>query len=216
MIRRSEEGPFRGSALVDARGKSVSMIDPINQSMVRRSSEIDGASLDRMAEEITPGARRRLCLVTLILGSAALVTLGLMALNSRTAGTLNWTELADNLADPAYFSIGAYLMFVLPWTILAEKRKRKHKTFAVLLKHRRCPHCGYSLQGLAVDPVDGATVCPECACAWKLDDPLIERMCAGSCGCALRNSRHRVMIIVLALLLAVLLGLGVMLYYGIT
>ncbi|MHC4130085.1 MAG: hypothetical protein ACYSUA_18360 [Planctomycetota bacterium] len=42
---------------------------------------------------------------------------------------------------------------------------------AVLIKFRRCPHCGYSLRGLPVDPADGATVCPECACAWRLDDP---------------------------------------------
>jgi hypothetical protein len=40
-----------------------------------------------------------------------------------------------------------------------------------MIRFRRCPHCGYSLQGLPVDPADGATVCPECACAWRLDDP---------------------------------------------
>jgi transcription initiation factor TFIIIB Brf1 subunit/transcription initiation factor TFIIB len=37
-----------------------------------------------------------------------------------------------------------------------------------MLKHLRCPHCGYDLRGLAADPEDGATVCPECGCAWRL------------------------------------------------
>jgi transcription initiation factor TFIIIB Brf1 subunit/transcription initiation factor TFIIB len=37
-----------------------------------------------------------------------------------------------------------------------------------MLKHRRCPHCGYDIRGLPVDPQDGATVCPECGCAWEL------------------------------------------------
>jgi hypothetical protein len=38
-----------------------------------------------------------------------------------------------------------------------------------MLKHRRCPHCGYDLRLLPIDSNDGATVCPECGCAWSLD-----------------------------------------------
>jgi hypothetical protein len=37
-----------------------------------------------------------------------------------------------------------------------------------MLKYRRCPHCGYDIRGLPADPEDGATVCPECGCAWRL------------------------------------------------
>ena len=37
-----------------------------------------------------------------------------------------------------------------------------------MLQHRRCPHCGYDLRLLPDDCSDGATVCPECGCAWKL------------------------------------------------
>ena len=33
----------------------------------------------------------------------------------------------------------------------------------------RCPHCGYDIRGLPTDPEDGATICPECGCAWQLD-----------------------------------------------
>ena len=49
------------------------------------------------------------------------------------------------------------------------KRSRYEKTAAAMLKHFRCPHCGYNLHGLAPDGTDGATVCPECGCAWNVD-----------------------------------------------
>jgi hypothetical protein len=33
-----------------------------------------------------------------------------------------------------------------------------------------CASYGYDLRLLPTDPVAGVTVCPECGCAWKLDD----------------------------------------------
>jgi hypothetical protein len=45
----------------------------------------------------------------------------------------------------------------------------------VMLQHRRCPHCGYDLRDLPVDGADGATVCPECGCAWRLSDETAKR-----------------------------------------
>jgi hypothetical protein len=39
-----------------------------------------------------------------------------------------------------------------------------------MLKHRRCPHCGYDLSNLPTDPEDGVTGCPECGCAWMLEE----------------------------------------------
>ncbi len=41
---------------------------------------------------------------------------------------------------------------------------------SVMLEHRHCPHCGYDIRELPTDSSDGATVCPECGCAWMLDD----------------------------------------------
>ena len=38
----------------------------------------------------------------------------------------------------------------------------------VMLAQRRCPHCGYDLRLLPVDPEDAATIRPECGSAWKL------------------------------------------------
>jgi ribosomal protein L32 len=38
----------------------------------------------------------------------------------------------------------------------------------VLLAHRVCAHCGYSLAD-AAEEADGCVVCPECGGAWRLD-----------------------------------------------
>jgi hypothetical protein len=50
------------------------------------------------------------------------------------------------------------------------KRSRFAHVAAAMLKHLRCPHCGYHLRGLPADPDDGATICPECGCAWQLSE----------------------------------------------
>jgi hypothetical protein len=50
----------------------------------------------------------------------------------------------------------------------AGRRGRAKRIGELMLKHRRCPHCGYDVHGLTADPADGATICPECGCAWML------------------------------------------------
>ena len=50
------------------------------------------------------------------------------------------------------------------------KWSRFGKIAAAMLKYLRCPHCGYDLRLLPADPAAGATVCPECGCAWQLVD----------------------------------------------
>ena len=54
------------------------------------------------------------------------------------------------------------------WLVSARVRFTRIRN--IILKYSRCPHCGYDLRMLRVDPEDGATVCPECGCAWKLGD----------------------------------------------
>ena len=48
------------------------------------------------------------------------------------------------------------------------RRARFRRVCDVMLKHLRCPHCGYDLRLLPVDPADSATVCPECGCGGQL------------------------------------------------
>lgn len=65
---------------------------------------------------------------------------------------------------PVFIGVGAGLFFT--WLMASQIRSRR--TQAVMLKHRRCPHCGYDIRGLPTDPDDGATICPECGCACQL------------------------------------------------
>jgi hypothetical protein len=51
---------------------------------------------------------------------------------------------------------------------MVAKAARYNRIRSVMLRHRRCPHCGYDLRMLPTDPEDEATVCPECGCAWRL------------------------------------------------
>jgi len=67
--------------------------------------------------------------------------------------------------------VGAFAtVWAVPLVLWAMGRSvRSGRITDVMLDHRRCPHCGYDMRDLPVDPADGATICPECGCAWKLD-----------------------------------------------
>jgi len=65
--------------------------------------------------------------------------------------------------------LSASLTFLYLLWIIA-RRIRSRRVVEIMLEYLRCPHCGYDLRMLLADPQDGATVCPECGCAWKLGD----------------------------------------------
>ena len=67
-------------------------------------------------------------------------------------------------ANLAVFALGA----VRFWQS-AHRARAKH-VCAIMLAHLRCPCCGYDIRGLPTAPEDGATICPECGCAWKLHE----------------------------------------------
>jgi|GEM_PF-823656 len=62
----------------------------------------------------------------------------------------------------AVFALGA----VKFWQ--SARRARAKHVCEIMLAHLRCPYCGYDIRGLPVDPSDGATICPECGCAWRI------------------------------------------------
>ncbi len=78
--------------------------------------------------------------------------------------------IISGLQDAPYAKLsGLFYPCFCPWVIcFAIKRKRFDNVTEAMLKYSRCPHCGYDLRMLPVDPEDGATVCPECGCAWEL------------------------------------------------
>jgi hypothetical protein len=157
----------------DARGRVVKVLDPLRMYAMHQHRLIDEASLAQIAESIQPGARRMLRIILpLALGAVLLAPLGLL-LEVILEGGSAWNDLLSTITNPVL--IGAVFVpcllggVVVPW--MAQRKTRTKRNRAALLLHKRCPHCGYDLQTLAVDPRDGATVCPECSCAWRLDEP---------------------------------------------
>jgi hypothetical protein len=167
--------PEPGRRTRDARGRSVSTLDPLRLHVLGRGDVIDTEALERIAEEIEPGARSRRRLTRLglfvFLPVIFLLTFGGIALDVYIEGRPAWDDLVSTVTNPAMIGPAVACLFsgvYLP--LFASRQARSRRTIAAMLKHRVCPHCGYGLVGLPVDPADGATVCPECACAWRLDD----------------------------------------------
>lgn len=166
--------PEHGRRIRDARGRSVRTLDPLRLHLLGRGDVIDAEALERIAEEIEPGARgrRRLTRIVLLvfLPAVVLLTFGGIALDIWIEGKAAWDDLISTLTNPAMIGPAVACLFsgvYFPW--IASRQASSRQAVAAMLKHRTCPHCGYGLVGVPVDPSDGATVCPECASAWDLD-----------------------------------------------
>ncbi|MHC5008168.1 MAG: TFIIB-type zinc ribbon-containing protein [Planctomycetota bacterium] len=150
----------RTSHTKDARGRRVTQLDPVALQLLRRQEPVDAATLDAITSEkgvrITAVERGAMILSIVLL----LALLGVIA--SLLVRGQPWGGVLRRLGPTTY-------LFVWPFIVWGGmKRRRWGKIPAAMLKHFRCPHCGYDLRGLPADPEDGATVCPECGCAWRL------------------------------------------------
>ena len=95
--------------------------------------------------------------VVVIGGIAAIVSI---------EGAPAWQDLVGTLTNPA---IIACVLGGAVAPILIARQERLGRLRAIMLRHRRCPHCGYGLRGLPTDD-DGLTTCPECASIWRIDE----------------------------------------------
>jgi hypothetical protein len=130
--------------------------------LLRRRNGIPPGVLDRVAAEIRrqmPWAPRVLRWMGL-LGLAGLCAASVHAVPSLVRGRIGWVSLACNTVPFAAMSLGLLAVWV------RGRREGNRLIARVLLAYRRCPHCGYDIRALPEDPADGATVCPECGCAW--------------------------------------------------
>lgn len=149
-----------GGRIKDARDRRVTQLDPVALYLLRQHHVIDAESLHAIAEEkgvrITAG--ERFALLGGLCGALVVISLFTHAL------------LTGDIRDASGAKMAGLLWLCsIPWIIwFAIKRKRFSAIAAAMLKHCHCPHCGYDLRMLPVDPADGATVCPECGCAWRL------------------------------------------------
>jgi hypothetical protein len=146
----------------DARGRRVTQLDPVAMHLLRRHDVIEADVLRAIASE--PGvritARER---ASLIVGIAVMLLIGGLFITELVLG---------GLADAPYAKHASLAFFALmPWVFwFSIKHARFGKVAAAMLKYGRCPHCGYDLENLPVNGRDGAVVCPECGCAWKVKE----------------------------------------------
>jgi len=148
----------------DQRGRKVTQLDPVAMHLLRQHAVIDADVLRAIASErgvrIKPGER------------AALI--GGICVALAVTSLITHALITGDIRDAPYAKSAGFLYLLsIPWIIwFGIKRKRFSHVAAAMLKHLRCPHCGYDIRNLPIDPVDGATVCPECGCAWKVDNSI--------------------------------------------
>jgi hypothetical protein len=157
----TEPAKLRHLRIKDARGRSVTQLDPIGMYLLHQHEVIDADVLRTIAHEkgVRITAKERAGLIVGIVG--ALLVIGLFT----------HAFFTGDILDAAYAkSASLIFMCSIPWIVWHSiRRARFSQVTAVMLKYSRCPHCGYDLRLLPPDPTDGITVCPECGCAWELE-----------------------------------------------
>ncbi|MCK4873561.1 MAG: hypothetical protein KAS72_12620 [Phycisphaerales bacterium] len=153
--------PTRGR-IKDARGRKVPQLDPVALHVLHRHEPIERDALTRIVGEKGVGLSKLdkgvmiACLILIVLLAGVLV--------GKYMTGIPWETLLKR-------SVPVLYLLILPFIMWGGARKKRFGKIAVaMLKHLRCPHCGYDLQGLPADPRDSTTVCPECGCAWRLTE----------------------------------------------
>jgi hypothetical protein len=162
--RTSHPTPHRGR-VTDARGRTVKQLDPVLMHYLRRHDLIPAGPLAEIARDSGSGWAVQGQLIFTTLWSLALVLL-VIAHFVKWGGGLSVHPREVRLL--IFLSVCFTVNIIIVWYVSRYVRRRQ--TRRILLGHRRCPHCGYDLKDLPVDPPDGATVCPECGCAWRLPE----------------------------------------------
>jgi hypothetical protein len=140
------------------------LIDPVKLYLLNQRSLIPTDTLRSMANELLPGARRQRIIQIVSIALSIGVVGGGTVVYFRYFST--WTGF-----DPVNVTIYVIQIAVIlagPFIGIRVTRSRYVSRVArVLLEHHCCPHCGYDIRDLPADASDGATVCPECGCAWR-------------------------------------------------
>ncbi len=151
----------------DARGRKVTQLDPVTMRVLNQYDVIPVETLRKLAEEIDPGEvwKRQRAIILSVLGILAAYVFFFLYFRFLARGS--WR-------DPVMLTVYVGYLVLPPVVVYVQFRKARRARWerirGAMLKHLRCPHCGYDIRGLPIDPEDGATVCPECGCAWRLDD----------------------------------------------
>ena len=165
MVERDPPTTQQAGRIIDARGRTVSQLDPVMMHLLHRPGIIPSDVLREIAQEVGLGITRatRSAFWASIAGLACLGIALVIGTTRLAGGSISTATFFRRLLPFA----GGLFGFFGCWISL--RNARHQKIGNVMLQQRRCPHCGYDLRLLPTDPADGATVCPECGCAWMLD-----------------------------------------------
>ena len=152
--------------MIDARGREVAQLDPVMLHLLRRPGIIPPDELREIAREIGFGLLqvKKVALWTNALGIVCLAIALAICFTRVARGSLGVREMLIRLLPFIAILTGTFSTWVAARTL------RHQRIGRVMLKHLRCPHCGYNVSRLPASPEDGATVCPECGCAWHLEE----------------------------------------------
>jgi hypothetical protein len=164
MPRESLTEVQRTFRVPDARGRRAAMLDPYALYLFRRHDIIPAEPLATLAREIGTGLSPKLRRLVIVLGVVAGLSAVIFAIFC--VDMLIHRQLTRIFEKAPLFTLQLWFWPLIIW--LNAKRVRYKRIQAVMLKHLRCPHCGYDLRGLPTAPEDGATICPECGYAWRL------------------------------------------------
>jgi hypothetical protein len=151
----------------DARGRKVRQLDPVSMHVLRQRGVIDAETLRKLAVGIGVGWPVLVKLTFFVMLAFLIVCLlvtGVQFVREGVSGTARLGTFAERLL----YLIPPLAGLLMIWFVSARVRFKRIRK--IILKYKRCPHCGYDLRMLPTDPEDGFTVCPECGCAWELND----------------------------------------------
>jgi hypothetical protein len=156
--------PQRAGRFKDARGRPVALLDPYLLHRLRHHDVIPPGPLGEIARDIGFGWAKAGRVIFTIVWPVVLVCLAVAHVTKWGGGlTASPRELRLWIVLLVCFAVNVTLVWFF------SRSGRLGRVCKVMLKHLRCPHCGYDLRMLPTDPDDGATVCPECGCAWRLE-----------------------------------------------
>ncbi len=148
----------------DARGRNVTQLDPITMRLLRQHDVIPAEPLAEVAADLGSGLTkltRFFFVLGIVFAAPGVIAFVVHLIRILRAGGMVWPL-------PKWLLLAN--VWVVPfalWITACQLRSRRIRL--VMIKHLRCPHCGYDLRMLPTDPEDGVTVCPECGCAWRLE-----------------------------------------------
>lgn len=148
----------------DARGRCVALLDPYELNLLRRYDVIPAHALTPIAEHVgfgLPKWHRRGYLACIVIFVTSVAFLILWKVKRGTG-----IDPVERILWPTNLAVLA-LGAVQFWR--RGRQARLTRMASVMLRHLRCPHCGYDLRLLPRDTTDRCTICPECGCAWSLN-----------------------------------------------